>query len=284
VFSRQSGEAKGAAMQRPSWAPSDIDIDRPSISRVWDWFLGGAHNFAADREAGRKTLEVMPEGPLMAKASRAFLARAVRWCAEAGITQFLDIGSGIPTAGNVHEIVQQVNRDARVAYVDIDPVAVTHTQLLIGDDERVAVVYGDALEPERILSAPELRHTLDLDRPVALVMVALLHFVSDAQDPRGILARFRSALAPGSHLVIAHGTAEIDGMPPAHIQAAMDSYQNAVAPVTLRSRAEVAALFDGFDLVDPGVVWLQDWRPDPAGVLAGPQRPKASFGGVGRLP
>lgn len=271
-------------MTRPSWAPDEIDINRPSVSRVWDWFLGGAHNFACDREAGRRTLEAMPEGPLLARASRAFLGRAVRWCASQGITQFLDIGSGIPTSGNVHEIVQRVNPQARVVYVDIDPVAVTHTRLLVAGDDRVAAVYGDLRDPDAILAAPELHQTLDLRRPVALVMVAILHFISDAEDPAGLIARYREALAPGSHLVIAQGTEDIRGMPREHINAAMESYQRSVVPVTLRSRREVEALFGGFDLVEPGVVWLQDWRPDPAEPIAGPPWPKASFGGVGRLP
>jgi SAM-dependent methyltransferase len=266
---------------RPTWAPSDVDLERPSISRIWDWFLGGSHNFAVDREVAKKTLELMPEGPMMARINRAFLSRAVRWCVSAGVTQFLDIGSGIPTAGNVHQIVQRINPAARVVYVDIDPVAVTHTRLLLGDDERVAAAYGDLRQPGLILNAPEVHRTLDLDQPVALVLVAILHFISAADDPMSILARLRSVLAPGSHLVLAHGSKDTDGMPREHLEAARKNYERTVASVTLRSRSEIEALFTGFELVEPGVVWLPDWHPDDA-EPAQQQMPRAGYGGVGR--
>jgi SAM-dependent methyltransferase len=275
------GAPRRPVERRPEWAPSDVDIDRPSISRIWDWFLGGSHNFAVDREVAKKTLELMPEGPMMARINRAFLARAVRWCVSAGVTQFLDIGSGIPTAGNVHEIAQHANPACRVVYVDIDPVAVTHTRLLLGEDERVAAIYGDMRRPETILDAPELPRILDLTQPVALVLVALLHFISDADDPIGILSRFRSVLPPGSCLVLAHGSRNTDGMPRQHLEAAKENYERAVAQVSLRSRVEIEALFTGFELVEPGVVWLADWHPDEP-EAGGPPRPKAGYGGVGR--
>jgi SAM-dependent methyltransferase len=269
--------------RRPKWAPEDVDITRPSISRVWDWFLGGSHNFEVDREVARQTLELMPEGPLMARLNRAFLRRAVRWCLTQGVTQFLDIGSGIPTSGNVHEIVQRVDPAGRVVYVDIDPVAVTHTRLLVGADERVAAVYGDLRRPESILAARQLHRTLDLSRPVALVLVAVLHFVAESDDPLGLLAQFTAALAPGSYLVIAHGSSDTDGMPLAHLEAAKDNYERVVAPVTLRSRPEIEALFAGYELVEPGVVWLPDWLPDPD-EPPGQRLPRAGYGGVGRKP
>jgi SAM-dependent methyltransferase len=200
---------------------------------------------------------------------------------SAGVTQFLDIGSGIPTAGNVHEIAQRANPACRVVYVDIDPVAVTHTRLLLGADERVAAIYGDLRRPETILDAPELPRTLDLTRPVALVLVALLHFISDADDPIGILGRFRSVLPPGSYLVLAHGSKDTDGMPRQHLEAAKENYERAVAQVSLRSQVEIEALFTGFELVEPGVVWLADWHPDEP-EAGGLPMPKAGYGAVGR--
>ena len=248
--------------ERPVWAPGDVAIDQPSVARIWDWFLGGSHNFAVDREVARRTLKLMPEGPAMARLSRAFLRRAVEYCAHSGITQFIDLGSGIPTVGNVHEVAQRVDPKARVVYVDIDPVAVAHTRHLLAGDKRTAVTQLDLRDPERVLAAPDLRALLDLDRPVALLMVMVLHFVPDAEDPHGMLAAYREALPPGSALVIAHGSRETEGMPTSNLHTARQMYEREVGSVTLRTRSEVQALFDGFDLVEPGVVWIPQWRPD----------------------
>jgi SAM-dependent methyltransferase len=269
-------------MQRPSWAPLDVDVNQPSIARVWDWFLGGAHNFAVDREVGEKMLKAMPEGPQMARTNRMFLRRAVRFCVAAGVTQFLDIGSGIPTAGNVHEIAQQANPRCRVVYADLDPVAVAHTRRMLAGDPRYSVLQADLREPERILAAPELRDTLDLDQPVALLMIAVLHFVHDSDDPGGILARYRDALAPGSYLAIAHGSRNIDDIPPERLQVAQTHYEHSVAEVSLRSQPEVEAFFAGFTLEDPGVVWLQQWRPEHPEGINDPVAPHVGYGGVGR--
>lgn len=269
-------------MHRPSWAPLDVDVNQPSIARVWDWFLGGAHNFAVDREVGEEMLKAMPEGPLMARTNRLFLRRAVRFCVAAGVTQFLDVGSGIPTAGNVHEIAQQADPQCRVVYVDIDPVAVAHTRRMLAGDPRCSALHADLREPERILAAAELRDTLDLDQPVALLMIAVLHFVPDEDDPAGILARYRDALAVGSHLVIAHGSRDIDDIPPERLQVAQTHYERSVAQVSLRSQPEVEALFAGFALVDPGVVWLQRWRSEHRGSIDDSAAPHVGYGGVGR--
>lgn len=271
-------------MDRPAWAPSEVDVEQPSIARIWDWFLGGAHNFAVDRTVARQTLALMPEGPAMARITRSFLRRAVRYCAAAGITQFLDVGSGIPTVGNVHEIAQRVRPDARTVYVDTDPVAVAHTRQILADDPRSGVVHADLRQVEDVLSAPDVGRLLDLNRPVALLMVAVLHFIPDADDPAGILAGYRRALAPGSALVVAHGSADTEQMPAAHLAAARENYERTVAAVRLRTRSEVASLFTGFDLVDPGVVWLPRWRPDPADTPDEPGLPLAGYGGVGHTP
>ncbi|OLB75879.1 MAG: hypothetical protein AUI14_20190, partial [Actinobacteria bacterium 13_2_20CM_2_71_6] len=195
-------------MTRPDWAPQEIDINVPSAARMYDYYLGGAHNFAADRELAEQALRAMPDGRFLARTNRAFLRRAVRFLARAGIRQFLDIGSGIPTAGNVHEVAKQVTPDARVAYVDIDPVAVSHAQALLAADPRTGALRGDLRRPDRILADPALGAIVDLDQPVAVLLLAVCHFVPDSDDPAGIIAQLRAALAPGSHLVISHGTDE----------------------------------------------------------------------------
>ena len=271
-------------MERPSWAPPDVDIDQPSISRIWDWFLDGSHNFAVDREVAKQMLKLMPEGPRMAQASRAFLRRAVRMCADAGVTQFLDIGSGIPTVGNVHEIARAADPQSRVVYVDTDPVAVSHTRQMLNGDPTTTVLRADLRDPSDILNSPELRDTLDLDRPVAVMLIMILHFVHDADDPVGILTRLREALPSGSMLAIAHGSANTEGMPDEHLHAAREMYNESVAQVRLRTRPEVEALFDGWDLLHPGVVWIPDWRPDPTD--AGPNFgiPNAGYAGVAVKP
>lgn len=278
------------ATERPAWAPADVAIDRPSVARIWDWFLGGSHNFAIDREVARKTLELMPEGPQMARLSRAFLRRAVEYCVQAGITQFLDLGSGIPTVGNVHEVAQRATPEARVAYVDIDPVAVAHTRQILAGVEHTAAVQADLRNPAAVLAEPQIRALLDLDRPIALLMVMVLHFVPDADDPGAIITAYREALAPGSALVLAHGSRDTEGMPTSHLHTARKMYEQSVSSVSLRSQDEVRALFDGFTLVEPGVTWVPEWRAgfaeqaDEHAPDARPDLPRAGYAGVGIKP
>jgi len=267
-------------MERPSWAPPDVDIEQPSISRIWDWFLDGSHNFAVDREVAKQMLRLMPEGPRMAQASRAFLRRAVRMCAAAGVTQFLDIGSGIPTVGNVHEIARAADPQARVVYVDTDPVAVSHTRQMLAGDPTTAVLRADLRTPEDILDSPEVRDTLDLDRPVAVMLIMILHFIHDEDNPAGVLARFRDALPAGSMLAVAHGSPNTENMPDEHLHRTREMYEKSVAQVRLRTRPEVAALFDGWQLVEPGVVWIPDWRPDPTDAGPESRMPNAGYAGV----
>jgi SAM-dependent methyltransferase len=266
----------------PSWIPVDVDVTQPSISRIWDWFLDGSHNFAVDREVAAKMLEVMPEGPRMAQASRAFMRRAVRACVEAGIRQFLDIGSGIPTVGNVHEIAQSMNPECRVVYVDVDTVAVSHTRQILAGNERATVIRADLRDPDKILAAPEVRNMLDFTQPIALMLIAILHFVSDDDDPRGVIGRFADALVPGSHLVIAHGSRNTEGMPSDNLHTARELYERTVAQVSLRSRPEVMGLFEGWDLLYPGVVWIPQWRADEPVTEADAIFPNAGYAGVAR--
>ena len=267
-------------MDRPTWAPPDVDIDQPSVSRIWDWFLDGSHNFAVDREVAKQMLKLMPEGPRMAQASRAFLRRAVRTCAAAGVTQFLDIGSGIPTVGNVHEIARAADPQSRVVYVDTDPVAVSHTRQILGSDPTTTVLRADLRDPQEILDSPEVNGTLDLDQPVAVMLIMIMHFVQDADDPVGVLTRYRDALPAGSMLAIAHGSPNTENMPDEHLHDAREMYERSVAQVRLRTQPEVQALFAGWELLAPGVVWIPDWRPDPADAGPAFDIPNAGYAGV----
>ncbi|MGP4017644.1 SAM-dependent methyltransferase [Saccharopolyspora sp. 5N708] len=260
--------------------PENLDLDKPNAARVYDYYLGGNHNFAIDRQMGDEAIRMWPELPLIMQANRAFLRRAVQYCTEQGIRQFLDLGSGIPTVGNVHEVAQQAAPGTPVVYVDTDPVAVAYSRKLLGDNPDVAIVRADLREPDQVLAAPEVTELLDLSQPVALMMVAVLHFVGDANRPGAIVARYRDALAPGSFLVISHATDE--GRPDvAHPHAELYR-QRTTTPMTLRSRAAVTGFFEGFELVEPGVVHLPLWRPVASADVA--ERPERITGlaGVGR--
>jgi hypothetical protein len=267
--------------ERPVAQSGDIDLTRPSAARVYDYYLGGAHNFAVDREMAKQAIELWPELPLIMQANRAFLRRAVRYCVAQGIRQFLDLGSGIPTAGNVHEVAQQVAPDARVVYVDCDPVAVIHSRNILDGDKNTLAVEADLRDPEAVLADPGVRSMLDLDQPIAVMMVAVLHFVSDEDDPAKIIAGYRDAVVPGSHLVVSH--ASQDGQPD-KADSHQDLYRRTPTPMTMRSRPAVTALLDGFDLVDPGVVYLPLWRPDSLDdVDENPER-FSGLAAVGRKP
>jgi hypothetical protein len=269
------------SMDRPAWAPQGIDISVPSVSRIYDYYLGGSHNFEVDREAARKAMTFMPGLPKIMKANRAFMRRAVKFALDNGVGQFLDIGSGIPTYGNVHEVVQAAEPAARVLYVDHDPVAVAHSQAVLTGVDHTAVVNADLRKPGQILGSRELTGLLDLKRPVALLLVAVLHFLEDADDPFGAVAELRDALAPGSLLVVTH--ASYHGMPVPKEQAAgaVGVYRNIRNPLVMRSREETARFFDGFEMVEPGLVAMPDWRPDCPADQEDPFA-FAGFAGVGR--
>src|SRR5687768_6938834 len=180
----------------------EVDLTRPSAARVYDYYLGGAHNFAVDRQMAEQAIGLWPDLPLIMQANRAFLRRAVRFCVDAGIRQFLDLGSGIPTAGNVHEVAQSAAPDARVAYVDSDPVAVAYSRTILAENPLTVAVQADLRQPEQVLDHPEVRSLLNFDEPIAVMMVAVLHFVSDSDDPAAIIAGYREVMAPGSFLTI----------------------------------------------------------------------------------
>ncbi|MGH3679798.1 MAG: SAM-dependent methyltransferase [Natronosporangium sp.] len=267
-------------MQRPGWAPAAIDLERPSVARMYDYFLGGSHNFAVDREAAHQILAIMPDVPLRAQANRAFLRRAVRYLLGAGVRQFLDIGSGIPTVGNVHEVAQQAAPDSRVVYVDVDPVAVAHSQELLAGDDRSAVIQEDLRRPDRILTHPVVRELLDLREPVAVLLVAVLHFVPDADAPHAAVAAIRDALAPGSYLALSH--ANVTAIDAGDLAAGQRVYDRSDGSFFSRPTGEVARFFDGFTLVEPGLVWVPRWRPDPGSNTTGAEQ-AIMLGGVARL-
>lgn len=242
-------------------APASVDTTRPSPARIYDYALGGKDNFAVDRAAYRTLLEAEPQLPSVAAENRAFLRRSVQYLVtEAGIDQFIDVGAGLPTQGNVHEIAQRANAAARVVYVDNDPIVATHGRALLADGGNTVVVQADLREPESLLADPEVTALLNLDRPVAVLLFAVLHFVSDADGPARIIGTFRERMAPGSHLVISVTVA--DGHDTEAVERVRHTYDASTAPATLRTLAQVRPLFDGFELLDPGLVYVSQWRSD----------------------
>ncbi len=258
----------------------EIDTSTPHPARLYDFYLGGKDNYGADRAAAKQVLRIAPEVRVMARENRAFLRRVVRFLVgEAGIDQILDIGTGIPTAGNVHQIAGEIAPGTRVVYVDNDPIVHVHANALLTGTGATSIVLADLREPGVILAHPKVRELIDFSRPVALLLVAIVHFITDAEDPASILAAFRDALAPGSYLALSHGTTDFHARETVGQAAAV--YERATAPLVLRSHAQISALFDGFTLVDPGLVQVPLWRPDGR-----PPRPKdlakiAIYGGVG---
>jgi hypothetical protein len=250
---------------------------------MYDYYLGGKDNYAADRAAAERVIAIFPDVRSAVRENRAFLGRAVRFlAAEAGIRQFIDIGTGLPTQSNVHQIARDLAPDARVVYADYDPVVVAHGQMILSSAEPVAFIEGDIRRPGEILGNAELRSLVDLNEPVAILLVAILNFVTDQERPTDILDRLREAMAPGSYLVISHGAGEER---PATVHEVQGVYQDATSQAVLRTRAEIAPFFAGFDLIDPGLVYAPQWRPElphRAGELADPGT-AMTLAGVGRL-
>lgn len=262
-----------------AWIPPGVDTKRANPARVYDYLLGGSHNFLADQDAARAISAVEPGIASFARANRAFLGRAVRFLASEGIRQFLDIGSGIPTEGNVHQVAGETAPGSRVVYADIDPVAVAHSDAILAGDPDATIIHADLREPSTILGNEELRRLLDLGRPVALLLVFVLHFLGDEDRPHDMVAQLRDALAPGSYLVLSHGTS--DGMDEA--ARAMKKMYNRTVSTAIHPRpyAEVLRFFDGFELVEPGLVPVPRWRPAADGT---PDGFWGSYAGVARLP
>ncbi|MCA1185724.1 SAM-dependent methyltransferase [Saccharopolyspora sp. 6T] len=258
--------------------------NQPSAARIYDYDLGGSRNTRADRDASHRIREeIAPNGPFVARANRAFLGRAVRYCVNKGIGQFLDLGSGIPTVGNVHEIAQRLNPAARTVYVDNEPVAVSDTKRLLADEPNADIVGEDLRNPDAVLSAEPTRRLLDFDQPIGLLMVAALHYVDPEADPERVLRTYTDALPSGSCLVFSQITADNREE---EAQRVIDWFaENTATPVTMRSKAEITELLTtcGWELIEPGLVYPPHWNPDPADPNELPAERSATWAGVARL-
>jgi S-adenosyl methyltransferase len=250
-------EASGSAV--------GIDTSVPNIARMYDYWLGGKDNFAADREAAERSARAIPQLPWLARQNRDFLRRAVRFCAGEGVTQFLDIGSGLPTSQNVHQVAQSVNPGSHVVYVDIDPVVVSHAQALLSG-RHTAAIRGDVCHPDEILGDPQVRQMIDFGQPVVVLILSVLHTIPDQNDPAGSVARLREVMAPGSYLVLSHadvspahsvGTRRLS-----HAVRELEEANKAMAAVPARTRHEIAGFFGDLTLVEPGLTDVWAWRPD----------------------
>jgi len=269
----------------PGHRPVDLQTDRPHPARVYDYLLGGKDNFAADRAAAEAGLQANPNSRIPPRANRAFLGRAVRYLAgEAGISQFLDIGTGIPTSPNVHEVAQAVEPAARIVYVDNDPIVLTQARALLtaGPQGRTAYIDADLRDIDAILGSAELQRTLDLGRPVGLLLIAVMHFIPDEDDPWALAARLLAALPSGSYLALSHLTGDFD---PAAWEGVVAVYRRSGVTMKVRPKPDIERFFAGLDLIDPGVVSLPRWRPDPSDVGRPPSDAAVSvYGGVARKP
>jgi hypothetical protein len=268
--------------QTQKWIPDEVDTSVPSMARTYDFLLGGAHNFAVDRMVAEQTEKIMPGAAKIARINRAFLGRAVRFLIDEGITQFLDIGSGIPTAGNVHVVAQQANPEARVLYVDKDPIAVAHSELMLADNDRADILRADMRDPESIIDSSEARRLLDFGKPIGMLLVMMIHWVPDQDDPWSLVARYREALPEGSYLALSHVTAEQREDQVTEVQGTIKQSRSA-DQLTPRTHEQVLRFFDGFDLVEPGLVGCGMWHPrGPGDIADDPELNSHVYAGVGK--
>jgi hypothetical protein len=262
-----------------SWVPKDVDLDRPSGARIYDYLLGGSHNFAHDRELAEKFLKAQPNAREIARLNRAFLRRVVLFMINNGIRQFLDLGSGIPTLGNVHEIAQLADPQCRVVYVDYEEIAVAHSELMLQNNDRATIVQADLTVPDDVLKHPDTQEMLDFDQPIGLLMVGVFHFVAPEKNPRGIVATYRDAIVPGSCLGFSQFTAD---MMPEEMARVVEVMSHSRDPMYPRSHAEITELFDGFDIVPPGIVATSLWRPESSTDTSDDPNRAGIYAGVGR--
>lgn len=242
--------------------PWVVDLSRPSPSRVYDYLIGGACNFAVDRAWAERAIAQMPWLRAAARSNRAFLRRAVITCAEAGVRQYLDLGSGIPTGESVHQMARRVQPDSRVVYVDNEEVAVAHSTLTVGGTAGVGIVQADMRHVTAVLRNPVTRRLLDFDEPIGLLMTASLYYLPDADEAAAMVARYKSLLAPGSHVVLSHATLDRRQRDLLELGAVLEMTKSLTSSATARSRDWIAALLDGLDLLDPGLVYTSFWRPE----------------------
>ncbi|MGO1055267.1 SAM-dependent methyltransferase [Crossiella sp. CA198] len=244
-----------------SWVPPDIDVDRASPARVYDYLLGGAWNFQADREMAHAAVARMPWVRDLARYNRTFLGRAVRYCAEAGINQFLDLGSGMPTSKSVHEMAVEIDPESRVVYVEQEQVAVAHSELILATVPGADILGADMRAAEEVLASPVTLGLLDLTEPVAVIMASSLHYVLDADEAAALVRQYLDAVPAGSYLVLSHITDDgAEGS--AEVRQLVELSRSTTAAGAARSRDWIASLFAGLDLVDPGLVFTSQWRPN----------------------
>lgn len=260
-------------------APPGFDPAIPSPARMYDYYLGGKTNFTADREVAEKALSVVPAGRQLARANRYFLMRAVLLMADQGITQFLDLGTGIPTSPNVHELARAIHPAARILYVDNDPVVAAHSRALLAASDGVRALQADIRDPASILNSPELPELIDFSEPVGVLFIAVLHFVEDRDQPHDIVRAFTSHMAPGSYLALSHVSR--DDTDPGVMSVIRGAYVHASAPAVFRPEAEIRAFFSGFELLDPGLADVTRWSPYSAGFSAEPP-PVRFLAGIGQ--
>src|SRR5215207_7482429 len=270
-------------MGKPKDNPTQLDLARPSAARIYDYLLGGFHNFEVDRAAAREITRVLPDMPMYMRTNRAFLRRIVRFLTDQGIDQFLDLGSGIPTVGNVHEVAQQANPSARVVYVDNEPVAINHSRTILQDNPKATVIQADIRQPEVILDHPETQRLLDFNKPTAVLLLSVLLFVTDDEESYRVVRSIRDVLVPGSYIAISHPTD--DETPPEQGEQAKRLYASIGTPVRIRSYNEFEGYFEGLELVEPGLVHVPLWRPEgPDDLFLNNPELSAYYAGVGRKP
>ena len=248
------------------WALSvpEIDPNKPSPARIYDYWLGGSQNFAVDRQAGQRALAALPNLQEAIRANRAFLGRVVHHlAADLGVSQFLDLGSGVPTVGNVHEVARYINPEAKVVYVDIDPVAIAHARALLAKVDGVEAILADLRQPDSVLAHPLLRETLDLNAPIAILMYAVLHFIPDDQDPAGIVRSYIEHAAPGSYLAVSHGAPDTGGLLSEQDTMLNDYQQSTGVQFIKRDADQITAWLTGLEIQPPGLVSINRWRPEP---------------------
>jgi trans-aconitate methyltransferase len=263
IHSQTTHTGMGNDMSEAQWPAPEFDTDVATPARMYDYYLGGKDNFAADRAAAEKVLQNMPKVRAFARANRAFLGRAVRTMAAEGVSQFLDIGIGLPGPGGTVESALAARPDAHIVGVDNDPIVLAHARARPVDAGvgAVTIVPGDLRDPAAVLADPQVRKVLDFDRPIGVMLIAVLHFVSDAEDPYGIVKTLMDAVPAGSYLALTHVTGDFD---PQLVAVSAQAYDKSTAKLTVRSAAETAAFYEGLDMLDPGVVVLPRWRPDGA--------------------
>jgi S-adenosyl methyltransferase len=260
---------------------SEEQLTLPNPARMYDYYLGGHHNMAIDRAAADRAIAIYPGFPLVMRVNRAFLRRAIRFVVEQGVERLLDIGSGIPTVGNVHQVAQGINPDAQAVYVDVDPVVVAHSTAMLADNARARIIVGDLRQPEVILGEPVVRNLLGSGEPVALILAFVLHFIVDDEQARHVVRMLRDALPSGSYVVISHGT--VEHLPPAILDKLVRLYSTTSQPIRIRSRAEIEEFFEGLELVEPGIVYVPLWRPEePGDLLLDRPEESSGFAGVAR--